>query len=215
MRIPVNLRNLLFLLGTSFLFSTQASGFGFLDQDHLKPWVDKPKRQRFSLCFNHSCKDTAILGLSEKQWAEIRKIFTPEPRSAEAERRAIAKAIGRLEILVAPRIKSQNDKGRNFQGSFAEGNQLDCIDESTNSTTYLNLMQQDGLLKFHRLRPTSTRGWLIMGMPHTTAVIRELDSGADYAVDSWFHDNGVPPEVLPLNQWSDGWNPPRIKSLHE
>lgn len=206
---------LLIFLGSWLLLPHSAAAFGFLDQGQVKPWVDKPKRERFSLCFNHSCKDTAILGLSQQQWAEIRKIFTPKPVSAEAERKAIAKAIGRLEVLVAPKINSHNDKGRNFQGSFAQGNQLDCIDESTNSTTYLTLMNQDGLLRFHEIRPTSTRGWLIMGMPHTTAVIRELDSGADFAVDSWFHDNGVAPEILPIQQWSDGWNPPRVKSLNE
>lgn len=187
--------------------------FGFLDQDELKPFVKNPKVSRFSLCFNHSCQKVKSVGLSQKQWNEVRQIFTPRPADAKAERAAIARAIGRLEVLVAPTINSQNDKGRNFQGSFAQGSQLDCIDESTNSTTYLTLMQRNGLLKFHEVRPTSTRGWIINGMPHTTAVIRELATGADFAVDSWFHDNGVPPEILPLDQWSDGWNPPRIKSL--
>lgn len=200
----------LFCLLTLALLPRPGLAFGFLDQDGpIKPWVDKPRARRFSLCFNHSCQNTAIVGLNKKQWGEIRQMFEPDPANAEAERSAIAKAIGRLEVLVAPSINSQNDKGRNFKGSFADGSQLDCIDESTNSTTYLTMMRNDGLLRFHEVRPTSTRGWFIMGMPHTTAVIRESATGTDFAVDSWFHDNGVPPEILPLQVWADGWEPPK------
>ncbi|MEO5343810.1 MAG: hypothetical protein H7842_10815 [Gammaproteobacteria bacterium SHHR-1] len=180
----------------------------FLEPERIKAWVDEPRLERFSLCYNHSCTETAIVGLSAKQWAQVERLFRPKPKGPAAERKAIARAIGLLETLVAPLIGTQQDKALNFQGSLAQSNQLDCIDEARNSTTYLKLMQQLGLLRFHRVRDTATRGWFINGMPHTTAVIRERRSGLDYAVDSWFHDNGVAAEVLPVDEWSNGWHPP-------
>ncbi|MCP3866933.1 MAG: hypothetical protein GY703_02315 [Gammaproteobacteria bacterium] len=87
---------------------------------------------------------------------------------------------------------------------------MDCIDESTNTTNYLAMMQKDRLLKWHRLEDRSTRGFFIFGMPHTTAVINDRSTGLMWAVDSWFHDNGVPPEILPLDQWRGGWEPESV-----
>jgi hypothetical protein len=180
----------------------------FLDNHRIKQWVDEPRLERFSLCYNHSCTETAVVGLKTKQWSQVERLFRPAPKNPAAERKAIARAVGLLETLVAPLIGTQQDKAMNFQGSLAQSNQLDCIDEANNSTTYLKLMQQQGLLRFHQVRDTATRGWFINGMPHTTAVIRERRSGLDYAVDSWFHDNGVAAEILPVEEWSNGWHPP-------
>jgi hypothetical protein len=89
---------------------------------------------------------------------------------------------------------------------------MDCVDESTNTTTYLRMMQLDGLLHWHKVEDRKTRGFLIFGgWPHTTAVISEKQGKKKWAVDSWFYDNGVPPAILPLKKWSDGWKPPGFK----
>jgi hypothetical protein len=90
------------------------------------------------------------------------------------------------------------------------GNQLDCVDESTNSTTYLRMMERDGLLRYHRVGSRAARarsGGFIIGWPHFTAVIEEIASGEKWAVDSWFRNNGEPPEVVPLSLWRTGWEP--------
>lgn len=188
-----------------------AGAVGFFPDDTPREWVNPPKPGRFSVCFNHSCAETAIIGVSEADWQRIRDQFSPPPKDPAEERKRIAKAIGLMEIIVGPLINTQNDKSMNFKGALAEGNQQDCIDESTDTTTYLTLMEQDGLFRFHRVQETSTRGWFIMGLPHTTAVVRDKQSKIDYAVDSWFHDNGVEPEVLPVDEWWRGWHPPEFK----
>ena len=51
------------------------------------------------------------------------------------------------------------------------------------------------------------RGSFLDGLPHRTAVLVELDSGTEYAIDSWFYDNGRRPEVVLLARWLDGWKP--------
>ena len=116
-----------------------------------------------------------------------------------------------MEKIIGKKTNTTDDRGGNLEGVFAESNQMDCIDESSNSTTYLALMQRDNLLKWHTVQPTKTRGFFIFGMPHTTAVIKENQTGEKWAVDSWFYDNGVEPVIIPISQWSDGWRPEDAK----
>ena len=166
-----------------------------------------PTPQAFSICFDHSCKSVAQLSLSSDQWQDIRKQFQPSANKAERERKQIQAAIAKLEQLIGSMTGTSNDKGANLAGMSAPGSQMDCIDESTNSTTYLTMMQQDGLLKWHQIKDRKTRGFFIFGWPHTTAIIEEVNQSKAWAVDSWFHDNGIAPEIVPLAQWKSGWEP--------
>ena len=46
------------------------------------------------------------------------------------------------------------------------------------------------------------------GVPHVTATVIDRQTGSTFAVDSWFRDSGEPADVVPLEEWLDGWNPP-------
>ncbi len=181
-----------------------------LDHDPAPPQIDTPSPDRFSVCYEHSCSQVRHLALDPAQWDRVRSGFSPPAASAEEERARIAKVIAYLEITIGQQIGTLNDVGGSFEGFVATGNQLDCIDESTNSTTYLTMMEADGLLKFHQVAPKATRarsGFSIIGWPHSTAVITENATGEKWAVDSWFRDNGNPPDVVPLTLWKTGWSP--------
>ena len=82
---------------------------------------------------------------------------------------------------------------------------MDCIDEATNSTVYLRLLKNAGLLHFHSQAYRLSRGGLIR--PHNTATIIEIESNTHYAVDSWFGHNGEQPVIIPLTLWKSGWKP--------
>jgi hypothetical protein len=71
----------------------------------------------------------------------------------------------------------------------------------------LKLLQQEGLLKHHAVQDQATRFGLLAGMPHTTAVILDVEARQRYAVDSWFFDNGKAPVIIPLAEWKSGWRP--------
>jgi len=175
-----------------------------------KDQIEDPVPGRFSVCFQHTCAQVEHLALSEAQWDEVRARFQPRPASAEEERERMAQAIAYLEVEIGKQIDTLDDRGGNLEGFVAEGNQLDCIDESTNSTTYLKMMQGDGLLAFHVVEPRATRArsnLFIIGWPHSTAVVKEITSGEKWAVDSWFLDNGEPPSIVPLSLWRTGWEP--------
>lgn len=75
------------------------------------------------------------------------------------------------------------------------------------------LRQAIGLLRFHHVEDTETRGGFLIFGRHSTAAIRDIASGKLYAVDSWFFDNGVPAVVLPLEVWQNGWRPADV-SVH-
>ena len=166
-----------------------------------------PTIDNFPVCYKHTCEVVENLSLAPTEWQGIKDIFQPSASSPESERMLIRKAIAQMEKLIGKKVNTLNDKGGNLNGMFSDGNQMDCIDESSNTTTYLALMQKDELLKWHQVQATKTRGFFIFGIPHTTAVIKENQSSKKWAVDSWFYDNGVEPEIIPISQWSDGWSP--------
>lgn len=165
-----------------------------------------PAPDHFSVCYNGSCKEMDYLGLSVLQWKEIEKVFTPRAPTPKIERLHIAQAIGLMERFVGPLTGTEHDLGRNDVGEPGD-NWMDCIDESTNATTYLKLFSAAGFMRWHTVQDRATRGWMIAGWPHTTAVVKDITTGELWAVDSWFYRNGQDAVVLPLEEWRD-WNPP-------
>ncbi|HEY9149844.1 MAG TPA: hypothetical protein VIQ75_03495 [Gammaproteobacteria bacterium] len=160
---------------------------------------------RFPVCSGYGCDRVHTVSLTEAewQWAVSPLVGTDD---AGAERAALARVIGRLERLVGPRTGTEHNLGGTFRGVGRTG-QMDCIDESTNTTTYLRMLAAAGLLPRHTVEQPRTRGYFIFGWPHTSAVIRSIAEGDRYVVDSWFEDNGRPAHVVPLKQWRAGWRP--------
>ncbi len=107
------------------------------------------------------------------------------------------------------RVGTSADIGGTFQGAFKSG-QLDRVDEAVKTTVYLSLIEDDGLLKWHTLGAPADRNPFTGACcwPHKTAVVVVTSSRSSYAVNSWFHHNGVPAEVVTLTDWLSGWKPP-------
>ena len=116
-----------------------------------------------------------------------------------------------LEYFVGKRTPSYKDKGLTSNAlEVGWPGQQDCIDETTNTTTYLILLHKHGLLTWHEVgRPLYRNFWYKFFMdPHFSAHLVETDSGQSYAVDSWFLDNGQPPYVATREDWlskQGGW----------
>lgn len=165
-----------------------------------------PTPQSFLVCHDHGCTTRSPVSLSTEQWQQVRAVFQPRPADAEAERARIADAVGLLERLVAPQAGTGADVGGTFEGLGRAG-QLDCEDEAANTTQYLIMMKDDGLLTYHQPIGRRWRGFFIHGWPHTTAVVSEAGSDRLWAVDSWFEDNGLPAHIVPLDLWQAGWTP--------
>ena len=165
-----------------------------------------PSLANFEVCFGGGCAQVSALALTAKEWQPVADIFINPPLNARQERQLIGKGIAQLEIIVGEKIGTSSD----LAGTFFEGGltgQLDCNDESINTTTYMRLMRQAGLLKWHQIEDTRTRNFFFNGWPHSSAVIRDTSTNTQFAVDSWFYDNGMPPVIVPLSQWKAGFRP--------
>ena len=168
--------------------------------------ITRPKPDKFSVCYDHTCETVDTVSLTPAEWSQIRLVFNPLPTTPAGERKRIQQAIALMERIVGKKTGTYRDKGKNLKGLFHQG-QMDCIDESTNTTSYLVMMKRDGLIRWHTIEDRATRYPSLLSWPHTTAVIRETRSKRYYAVDSWFFDNGKPPVIVPLKLWRTGWEP--------
>jgi hypothetical protein len=171
----------------------------------------EPTTKLFPHCQNYGCAVVKNVELNKRDWKQIDKEFGKKAKNAQAEREKIAKTIGVFEKIVGPITKTENDKPGTFEQTGP--GQLDCVDESTNTTVYMMLLNQKGLLKFHTIEQPQVRYPLISGRGwmHQTAVVRETKTGAEYAIDSWFDENGDTARIVPIADWLKGWHPVAAK----
>jgi hypothetical protein len=151
-------------------------------------------------CHDYGCKSQTVVRIGDQDWRRLGQLFEPTAADAAAERQQIARAIALMEQIAAPQISPQADLGENFDGNGLPG-QMDCIDESRNTTAYLQLLEQRSLLRHHRVGERAYRAPWIFDQ-HWTATIRAED-GSDWAIDSWFLDSGRQPYVQALPAWLD------------
>ena len=134
--------------------------------------------------------------VSEAQWSEIAALFD-DAADGEQERAAIAHAVARLEQIAGEQTPIGRDGRKNYGAGPGE---TDCLDESTNTTTFLRLMRERGLLKHNRVMEKALRSPLQLDI-HWTAVVQDLQTRQRWVIDSWYNANGIPPIVQPLDDW--------------
>ena len=180
--------------------------------DRLAIQYDLPEQIHpgsFAVCSQHDCQARTPIELDAASWQTLTAFFTPTANTAAEERAQIARAVAHMEHLVGPIANTAHDKAGDFNGFGEPGDQLDCIDESVNTTTYLTLFEQAGLLRWHRVRQRVSRGYFFFGgWPHFSAVVETTDAQPTrWVIDTWFRDNGVSADVLEVKTWQDGWSP--------
>lgn len=170
--------------------------------------IANPSMAAFSVCQDHSCATLSTQSVTEDAWHTLTRDLQAPAVDAEQERRLVAGYVAAMEDYVGALTGTSHDLPGVFRGTGRPG-QMDCIDEANNTSTYLKLLRTRHLLHWHQVGDLSTRGYFLFGWPHTSATLIENDTGVRYAVDSWFHANGEPPEILELARWKDGWHPAR------
>lgn len=201
------MRRLLYkLISCSILILSLPANAALSDINRIYQQI--PALHDFEVCTGGGCAEVKHVSLTDDEWQSITSIFMDARMvfNAEQERDQIALAIGAFESIVGSKTSTETDLAGTFGNSDYPG-QLDCNDEAINSTTYMRLMRQNGLLKFHEIEDTRTRNFFFTGWPHSTAVIHETASGERFAVDSWFYDNGFPATIVPFTVWKSGYIP--------
>lgn len=193
------------LIGAVLLIASSGATAEPFGRDDI---VTDPAPDRFTVCHGYGCARLDLISLDRAEWEELAASFSPPATDGATERAQIAAYIAAMERVVGARTGTDANIGGTFRGVGRRG-QMNCIDESINTTLYLRMTAGEGLLRHHRVGRRATRGFFIRGWPHTTAVIEEIDGGGAFAVDSWFEDNGSEPHIVPLRQWRRGWKPER------
>jgi hypothetical protein len=121
-----------------------------------------PTLTDFSVCHGFYCAERSPATISDDQWRLIAAVFKPRAKNARQERHQIVRAVAMIETIVGPQTGTDAHQWthRNMYVIPNGGDltQLDCIDTSVNSWTYMTLMERNGLFAFHRaavLRPAA------------------------------------------------------------
>lgn len=181
---------------------------------------DLTSHSRFGVCSGYGCKKYQKTGLTNQEYQKVKNIFIPAPLTPHEERERISLAVAQIEQFIGPKTGTESDKARAVVLNFNTKGQMDCIDETFNTTTYLYLLRQDGIIKLHRLGLHLRRNLSELSYPHSTATVHEIgmekviNGEGHYVVDSWFHQNGAPAEVIPANEWSGPWYPEHKKERY-
>jgi hypothetical protein len=141
------------------------------------------------------------IGVSSEDWTRIEAFFEPPATTPQEERHRIRYSIAIFEQIAGSQTPTWKDQAVNH-AHFGSDGALDCIDESTNTTVYLRVLEQHGLLRYHEVNPPIARHRFFLDI-HQTAVIVEVETGDEYVVDSWFRDNGFPPYITTVDAWYD------------
>ncbi len=194
-------------------------GFGSVDGHFNTFSVPTPNGSAVHVCHAYGCRMRTKFTFTPDDIKSIGALMqkyrghdTPED-----ERRAVAYAIGWMEIRVGNVIGTKDDRpGMDFTAS-GDPTQQDCVDEATNTTSYLTVLQNSGLLKHHTVStPFAKENYFrgVAGWTHWTAVLQEkpyagdpkkklaaTPGGQKWAVDSWIYANGENPAVVEVEKW--------------
>lgn len=180
--------------------------------------IEPPEQNNFTHCFNYGCQTQKNIALPQATSNRLHQLFKTPAASAHDERIKISQAIQIFETDIGALTGTKNDKRGTFRlyqddADSTKSFQQDCVDESTNTTIYLALLENMGLLKFHKPVFPANRQPLLHGARwwHQTAVIEDIATNENFAVDSWFFDNGQPAAIVPLKIWKKGWQPLKKK----
>lgn len=146
----------------------------------LVAWLPSARgAAELEVCFNYGCATRVEIVLAEDGLAEVAAVLALAT-DADSERAAIARAVGMMQHLAAGQTPIAADRGGNFLDEGVTG-RMDCIDHSTTTTHFLELMAARGWLRFHRVLPVERRApWLVL--QHFSAAIEEVDGRPPQAV---------------------------------
>jgi hypothetical protein len=173
--------------------------------------MDAPKGNTVVVCHAYGCKMKTLYRFTSANIAEITREMQRVKRnnSPEEERRAIAYAIALMERQVGAAIGINDKAGMQWSAS-GDPTQQDCVDVSTNTTSFLMVLQSNGLLHYHTVQGALGEDSMLYGTligrpvkywPHYTAIIKETKNDQRWAVDAWIGDTGTNPSITKLADW--------------
>ncbi len=167
---------------------------------------------KLRICFNWSCARTENITFTPDDIAILkRRMRTCSGESLHDRLQRIRIGIWQMESLAQKyQPLLANDRAINDFDAPVPG-RMDCIDNSSNTTTYLSILRHIGELDGWSVSLPKVRKLFDVTAVHWTAVILDKETGISWSVDSWYRPNGHLPMVMPLRSWiaeKRAWEPP-------
>jgi hypothetical protein len=162
-----------------------------------------PSPQNLTLCEGYSCRFGTHVALSTEEWAQVKAVFEPPAHDAATERDQVARAVQTLDLLAARHAGTAVQQRRDWMNK-GDPTQIDCVDHTVNTVTYLRLFVKAGLLRWNHPGPSAHRGSIIGWDVANTAVLVENEGARGYSIDTALGDVGLAPYVVPVEQWVAG-----------
>ncbi len=181
------------------IFLSACGNVGGINLSHYQDEHATP--HEFIVCHGYGCKEKSFIGFNNHEWKTIQELFKKPAKDAKEERTQISQAIALMEGYAQPLIGEHEDQAKApiVRNALEE---MDCIDETINTTQYIEFLQEADLLKFHTLNYPVFKGFIFNGVyPHNSASIIEIATGDIYAVDSYIHKGGEEPNIRLLDNW--------------
>jgi hypothetical protein len=156
------------------------------------------------VCHDYGCKAQEEVTFDDALFDSVEEMLQTAV-DARSERFAISAAVARMYVEAGKQTPIWRDRG----GDAADEGigSMDCIDHAFNTTGFLKLLEARGLLRFHSVGAPIRRG---IFAEHWAGLVTERASGANYTVDSWYYDFGMPAVGMALPDWQGGLRPPGI-----
>lgn len=174
--------------------------------------IDPQGAVTLRICFNWSCARRQTVTFTPKDMALLKMQLALCPGTSLHDRlQHVRIGIWQMELLAQmyqPLLA--NDLAINDSEAEVKG-RMDCIDNASNTTTYLHILRDIRELAGWTVSSPKVRSLFDLTAVHWTAVILDTESGLPWSVDSWFRPNGHLPLVMPLSSWSarkKAWEPP-------
>jgi hypothetical protein len=164
--------------------------------------INPPTATEMTICYGFVCRRREIFDFSAADRRAVTAIIAAGKANAAAERAAVQKAVVWWDRRVGPIIGTDKRiKNADFR-YFDDKHNFDCWDTTRNITSFLLVMQEWGLFKYHTVGDPAYRGnALVLQTPHNTPVLIEKATKVGWVVDMWTTSYAQPPEVMTVEKW--------------
>jgi hypothetical protein len=164
------------------------------------------------VCYNWSCAAQQRVTFAADEMQAVKDFLGQCTGTGLHDRiQRLRVGIWQMQLIAQRHIPElANDREINEFDKGVEG-RLDCVDSSSNTMTYLKILEALGQLPGWSVAKPVVRNVMDFYGVHWTAVVTEQGTGKKWSVDSWFRPHGHLPFVMPLADWErdkKAWEPP-------
>lgn len=156
----------------------------------------RPRGTRATICSAYGCKTQQKFIFTDRFMEAMKKLYADLGVSdGFSERQFFKKAIAAMEKESMISLGLSGDRPSIDLFGNGDPGQLDCVDEATNSTSFLLILNDAGLVRYHRILGPIWKGGLTR-WTHYAALIEDRKTKVQYAIDSGVTKQGGEPYII-------------------